>query len=275
MFQSPRPLSDLAALRAYLHQQPAANAYLLGWMAVHGTWGQSFEFRATREARRITGVVLSIDGGTYGLSHGTREAGATIGRFIQARRGPLSTLIGPSDAANACRQELDEPNNAIVIPQLTYRLEGLTAMPHVPELRKATAYDTSALVAAGLMMHAEEAGQPIPEAEQPNYRASVSLKIKSGRVWVVRDPYTDALVFKAAIAPPSTMVALLEGIWVAPAYRRRGLGLRYVAALCQSLVVHHRQLALQVNIDNLGARALYERLGFRPEGPFTYALYTR
>lgn len=62
--------------------------------------------------------------------------------------------------------------------------------------------------------------------------------------------------------------AELAGMYVAPAHRRRGLGV----ALLQAVIAHARaidgvrQLGLSVNATNTAARALYRSMGFVPWG---------
>ena len=57
-------------------------------------------------------------------------------------------------------------------------------------------------------------------------------------------------------------VAVLDGVWVAPRSRRRGTAshmIRHLAHQARHLGARH--LALEVEADNLGAIACYERLG--------------
>jgi len=63
----------------------------------------------------------------------------------------------------------------------------------------------------------------------------------------------------------------LTAVEVDPAYRRAGLGLAITAAACAEAVARdvHR-VFLQVAVDNAGARALYERCGFRYSHRYHY-----
>jgi hypothetical protein len=57
-------------------------------------------------------------------------------------------------------------------------------------------------------------------------------------------------------------VAVLDGVWVAPRSRRRGTASHMIRHLAhQAQCLGARQLALEVEADNLGAVACYERLG--------------
>lgn len=66
-------------------------------------------------------------------------------------------------------------------------------------------------------------------------------------------------------------VAVLDGVWVAPHSRRRGTAshmIRHLAHQARRLGARH--LALEVEADNLGAVACYERLGMGPHHAHRY-----
>ena len=63
----------------------------------------------------------------------------------------------------------------------------------------------------------------------------------------------------------------LTAVEVDPAHRRAGLGLAITAAACAEAVRRGvRRVFLQVAVDNAGARALYERCGFRYSHRYHY-----
>ncbi len=266
----------LGALRQFLLQAPTSNAYALGWLETHGVTGYSFGFWGVLQGAKFIGAALTISDVTFCLSHGTPEAARAIGREIAQIDGELQSILGPASMVQPCRPEVDEPDDVIVMAQSTYGIsERPTFRSGEPLLREAHLTDIPTLVEAGLAMHAEEAGRPVPEDREGNYAKSVDVKVRSSRAWVVRDPYSDALLFKAAIAPASPEVALMEGVWVAPSHRGRGLATRCVHQLTALLTERHRHVALHVADDNAAAIALYTRLGFERRGDYACALYGR
>jgi N-acetylglutamate synthase len=63
----------------------------------------------------------------------------------------------------------------------------------------------------------------------------------------------------------------ITAVEVDPAHRRAGLGLAITAAACAEAVARGvRRVFLQVAVDNAGARALYERCGFRYSHRYHY-----
>jgi N-acetylglutamate synthase len=63
----------------------------------------------------------------------------------------------------------------------------------------------------------------------------------------------------------------ITAVEVDPAHRRAGLGLAITIAACAEAVARGvRQVFLQVAVDNAGARALYERCGFRYSHRYHY-----
>jgi predicted GNAT family acetyltransferase len=68
-------------------------------------------------------------------------------------------------------------------------------------------------------------------------------------------------------------VGQLQGVWVHPAWRGRGLGAIGTSAVVERLVVRMRRAAsLYVNSYNLPARTMYQRLGFRQVGRYATVL---
>ena len=68
----------------------------------------------------------------------------------------------------------------------------------------------------------------------------------------------------------------LTAVEVDPARRRAGLGLAITAAACAEAVARGvRRVFLQVEVGNAGARALYERCGFRYSHRYHYRMASR
>jgi predicted GNAT family acetyltransferase len=81
------------------------------------------------------------------------------------------------------------------------------------------------------------------------------------------------VVFKAEIGALSRQVGQIQGVWVHPECRGRGLGTVGTAAVCQRLAAMGRVASLYVNGFNHVARAAYARVGFHQAGTFATVLF--
>lgn len=99
------------------------------------------------------------------------------------------------------------------------------------------------------------------------YKTRVADLIASGRALARFDG--DRVVFKAEIGAMSSQVALIQGVWVAPELRGRGIAAPGTAAMVRQVQrVFGRLPSLYVNHDNTPARAAYARVGFEQVGTF-------
>ncbi len=80
-------------------------------------------------------------------------------------------------------------------------------------------------------------------------------------------------MFKAEIGAISSQVGQIQGVWVHPARRGRGLGTAGTAAVADRLAGMGRLASLYVNGFNRVARAAYARVGFRQVGSFATVLF--
>ena len=80
------------------------------------------------------------------------------------------------------------------------------------------------------------------------------------------------VVFKAEVGSQSPSVGQIQGVWVHPDWRGRGLGTAGTAALASAVVRSGRTASLYVNSFNIVARATYARIGFTQIGTFATVL---
>jgi predicted GNAT family acetyltransferase len=80
------------------------------------------------------------------------------------------------------------------------------------------------------------------------------------------------VVFKAEIGAQSPAVGQIQGVWVHPEWRGRGLGTAGTAAVAAVVAAGGRTASLYVNAFNTVARAAYARVGFRQVATFATVL---
>ena len=131
----------------------------------------------------------------------------------------------------------------------------------VPGLRPATFDDLEHVLAINAEMAMEESGVNPMEKDPIGFRVRTARRIEQNRVWVwIED---DCLIFKADIVADTPEVIYLEGVYVNPNQRGRGLGLRCFSQLCHLLLARTISICLLVNERNRRAQSLYHKAGYR------------
>ena len=102
------------------------------------------------------------------------------------------------------------------------------------------------------------------------YRRRVAGLIAAGRAWARFE--RGQVVFKAEVGSQSPAVGQIQGVWVHPDWRGRGIGTAGTAALSAAIVGSGRIASLYVNSFNAVARATYARIGFSEVGSFATVL---
>lgn len=265
---------DRAAILEWLKQFPARNAFLIGWITERGLLpadeGAGFSF-IVAERGSIEAIALIAAGRVVSLGVGDIDACKALGHACRRSFGGLTTFIGPELEAEAFFESWAD---AGVLPLLTQPQTVFAMRPrdlrYIPEpaLHLATAIDIGELVDASCAMHTEETGLVVTEALRTQYEWTVSEHVASRRMWILRDPLTNELVFKSSVAALSSTVVQVEGVWVPHHRRRAGIARRALSELCRRLLLQTAMVSLYANRTNAGARQLYLRMGFREIAPF-------
>jgi predicted GNAT family acetyltransferase len=141
-----------------------------------------------------------------------------------------------------------------------------------PEVRPVRPDEIDVYFPAAVAMFREEVGiDPRLGDGGAGYRARVTELIASGRAFARFEE--GEVVFKAEIGALSESVGQIQGVWVHPRYRGRGLGAAGTAAVSDRLVRGLGRIAsLYVNSYNTPALAAYRRVGFRQVGRYATVL---
>ncbi len=129
--------------------------------------------------------------------------------------------------------------------------------------RLATPADEEPVLRLSAAMYAEEMGENPLTRDPTSYRRRV--RILTSRDWTYVFDVGGDLQFKMDIGCASPRSAQIQGVFVPPELRGRGVATKAMAACCQLAFQRHPSLSLYVNDFNRPAVALYERLGFRRE----------
>jgi predicted GNAT family acetyltransferase len=129
------------------------------------------------------------------------------------------------------------------------------------------------LLPAAVAMFTEEVGvSPLRVDGGAGYRARVAELVRSGQSLAWFDG--GEVVFKAEIGAVSRAACQIQGVWVAPSRRGRGIGAAGTAAVVEyARAAIAPVVSLYVNDFNEPARAAYRRVGFREVGRFSSVLF--
>lgn len=133
-------------------------------------------------------------------------------------------------------------------------------------LRPATPGDLAQVAPVHAQLAYEESGVNPLERDPEGFRRRCARRIEQGRTWVCVEG--GRLVFKADIVSDTPEAVYVEGIWVSPAERGKGYGLRCMSQLARTLLARSRSICILVNERNERALSLYRKSGLRLSGHY-------
>lgn len=201
------------------------------------------------------------------------DAARAFAEHAPQRIRSVSTIVGPHEAVetlwNAVAPRWGSPRE-VRLGQPHLEIRDTPLVPADPSVRRTTRADLDALYPACVAMYTEEVGvSPERGGGADLYRARVAQLVARG--WsFARFDAEGRVVFKAEVACSSPYAAQVQGVWVAPAHRGRGVAAAGMAAVVQAVRADIAPVvSLYVNEWNTPARRTYERVGFVESARFT------
>jgi predicted GNAT family acetyltransferase len=192
----------------------------------------------------------------------------------QGRR--CSSIVGPSPAVlDMWRMLLPHWGPAREVREIQ-PLMSTDSPPRVapdPEVRLVHPDEIDILMPACIEMFTEEVGvSPLLGDGGSLYRARVEELIATGRAFArVED---GVVAFKAEIGAATKAACQVQGVWVHPSLRRRGIGTAGMAAVVAAARTSIAPVvSLYVNDFNVAARRSYKKVGFKEVGTFASVLF--
>ena len=205
------------------------------------------------------------------------EAVAAWVDFAGPRR-PCASIIGPSTVALGLWRQLSDRWGPAWRDVRNVRphqpLLAISKDPQVtpnPGVRKVTLEQWDAYFEAAVRMYTEEVGVSPVQGNPAGYRFYIRQLITSGRAFGLFDG--NRVLFKADLGSVSSSVCQVQGVWLEPELRGRGLAAAATAAVVQLARKVVPTVSLYVNDYNLPARATYARVGFSEVGEFATIHY--
>jgi predicted GNAT family acetyltransferase len=269
--------SDLGAALAILESDPVANAFVTSRVQIAGLdpWRLGGEMWGWYADGRLRSLCYS--GANLVPICATPEAIRAFSDRARRAGRRCSSIVGPAEPT-AQLWRLLEPgwgparevraNQPLMVTESP--AAGVTPDPLVRRIRKD---EIDVLMPACVAMFTEEVGiSPLAGDGGLLYQARVAELIGTGRSFArIED---GKVVFKAEIGAATPQACQIQGVWVAPEHRGRGLSETGMAAVLRyALADVAPVVSLYVNDYNTAARRAYTRVGFREVGVFMSVLF--
>lgn len=258
-------------------RDPVANTFVASRLLVHGVESRAGgELWGYYDGGRLTSLCWS------GANLAPVEATpAAIDAFAaRARRAGrhCSSIVGPARTVLPLWERLEPHWGRAREVRGVQPLMAITGPPQVaadPGVRVVRSSELDAVLPACIAMFTEEVGySPVVGDGGAVYRSQVSSLVSSGRAFARFEPGTGAVVFKAELGSVTPQVAQVQGVWVDPRYRGRGLAAPGMAAVVLAAQGQFAPaVSLYVNDYNVRAIRTYERVGFARVGTYATVLF--
>jgi uncharacterized protein len=131
----------------------------------------------------------------------------------------------------------------------------------IPTLRRAMLNEIDLVVPVHAQMAFEQTGVNPLDVDAQGFRERCARRVQQGRVWVCIED--GKLVFKADVISDLAEVNYLEGIYVSPENRGRGLGSACMRQLTNILLSHTKTVCLLTGENESVAQACYMKAGYK------------
>ena len=263
---------DTVAVARVLADDPVAGCMVAARVADHGVdpaviGGELWTRRGVDDSLCYAGAnLIPLRGAPADLRAFAEQALST------ARR--CSSLVGPAELVLPMWDRLRQgwgPARDVREHQPLMALRSRPQCAPDPGVRRVRVDELDAYLVAAVDMFIGEVGvDPRAGDGGRGYRRRVANLISTGRAFARFEG--GRVVYKAEIGSQSPAVGQIQGVWVHPEWRGRGLGTAGTAAVAAGIVHSGRIASLYVNDYNVVALAAYRRVGFRQVGAFATVL---
>ncbi|BDX33074.1 N-acetyltransferase GCN5 [Mycobacterium antarcticum] len=263
---------DAAMVRRVLDEDPVGSCMVASRVADHGVdppaiGGEMWTRRRPSDSLCFAGAnLIPLRGEPADLVAFADKAMSTVRR--------CSSLVGRAELVLPMWHRLEKawgPARDVRDQQPLMALATAPQCPIDPHVRPVRIEQLDAYLVAAVDMFIGEVGvDPRVGDGGRGYRRRVASLITAGRAWARFEH--GQVVFKAEVGSQSPAVGQIQGVWVHPDWRGRGLGAAGTAALAGAVVRSGRVASLYVNAYNTVARATYARIGFTEVGTFATVL---
>jgi predicted GNAT family acetyltransferase len=236
--------------------------------------------------RALGGVVLGVrdhddvvaacyNGGNLIPVGGDARTWDALGEALVRRSRVCSSIVGRSDAVAALWRVLSQhwpAARALRADQPLLVLDGPVTLEGDDTVRAARPADLDRYVSAAAAMFTEELGVSphIAPGSEP-FRLRVEDLIRTGRAFGSFD-FRGQVIFKADLGAVTAQTCQIQGVWVRPDLRGRGIGTAALATVVRHALTLAPTVSLYVNDFNTAARRVYQKLGMHQHATLSTVL---
>jgi predicted GNAT family acetyltransferase len=268
--------ADLAAVAAHLAANPVSNVFVAARVeaALARSWRLGGELWGFGHGRQWSGVCYS--GANLVPDAASPEAVAAFAERARRRGRRCSSIVGPREQVLLLWSLLQDAWGSPREVRDDQPVLAMTSEPLIdpdPFVRPVREDELDIVMPACIDMFTEEVGvSPVAGTDGALYRARVRELVASGRALArIED---GQVVFKAELGSVSSRASQVQGVWVRPDLRGRGLAASGMAAVVRyARRTFSPTVSLYVNGFNEPARRAYDRVGFDQVATFATVLF--
>ncbi|MFZ5850584.1 MAG: GNAT family N-acetyltransferase [Actinomycetota bacterium] len=268
---------DRPSVLELLDQDPVTNVFVASRVQAAGglePWRLGGELWGHLVDDRL--VSLCYAGANLVPVAATPEAVAAFADRARRQGRRCSSIVGPADVVDPLWRRLEPewgPARDVRRCQPLLATRRPAPVPADPAVRRVRPDEVDVVLPASVAMFTEEVGvSPLLGDGGAAYRARLAELVRAGRAFARIEG--GEVVFKAEVGAVSPAACQVQGVWVAPRWRGRGLSEAGMAAVVEAALGEIAPVvSLYVNDFNRPARAAYARVGFTQVGTLMSVLF--
>jgi uncharacterized protein len=268
---------ELDAALAVLDREPVENAFVAARVRIAGLdpWRLGGEMWGWYADGRLESLCYA-GANLVPICAGSAAVRAFADRARRSGRR-CSSIVGPAEATAELWSLLEPswgPAREVRARQPLMVTRSLPAdVGPDPLVRRVRREELDVIMPASIAMFTEEVGvSPMAGDGGLLYQARVAELVTAGRCFARIE--NGRVVFKAEVGAVTEHACQIQGVWVAPEHRGKGLSVTGMAAVLRyALRDVAPVVSLYVNDFNTPARAAYRRVGFTEVGAFMSVLF--
>lgn len=257
--------SERKEILRFLDQRPVHTVAMTSFILDNGVdsefnRGEFYGFRNSKGD--LEGVALI--GHTTLVEARTQEALAALAITAKKSKTPIHLIMSSGNDAHSFWNQLTDYGKepSLSFTELLFEVRFPFPVQNCDlELRMARQEEVLAIAEAHAEVAEIESGRNPMLRDRDGFIRRVMRRIEQERIFVVFDG--DKLVFKADVISETGKAAYLEGIYVAPEYRSKGVGAKLLSNVCLRLLERVENVCLLSNIEFKDAHRCFYKAGMR------------